>query len=99
MHGEFPIPRNFDDVHVLGEVMKIYNTSKVWVGIVDGDLGYQNGEQEFRNYYTNEFIGKWEPHFDFYKQFTQNSFPFFQNMMTFHGARLVAFTINRTNLV
>ena len=58
MKGEFPVPRNFDDVHALGDVMKIYNTTKVWVGIVDGDLGYQNGEQEFRNYYTNEFIGK-----------------------------------------
>ena len=22
MHGEFPIPKNFDDVHALGEVMK-----------------------------------------------------------------------------
>ena len=94
MHGEFPIPRNFDDVHALGEVMKIYNTSKVWVGIVDGDLGYQNGEQEFRNYYTNEFIGK----STFIKSLLKNH-SFFQNMMTFHGARLVVFTINRTNLV
>ena len=57
MNGELPVPQNWEDVDALGESMKVYNTSKVWAAIVDGDLGLQNGQQEFRNYYTDEIIG------------------------------------------
>ena len=57
MKGELPVPQNWEDVDRLGESMKVYNTSKIWAAVVDGDLGLQNGQQEFRNYYTNEFLG------------------------------------------
>jgi len=56
MKGELPVPQNWEDVDALGELMKDYNTSKIWAAVVDGDLGLQNGQQEFRNYYTNEFL-------------------------------------------
>ena len=58
MNGELPVPQNWEDVDALGESMKIYNTSKIWAAVVDGELGLQNGQQEFRNYYTNELLGK-----------------------------------------
>ena len=54
MKGELPVPQNWEDVDALGESMKVYNTSKIWAAVVDGDLGLQNEQQEFRNYYTNE---------------------------------------------
>ena len=57
MNGELPVPQNWEDVDALGESMKAYNTSKVWAAVVDGELGLQNGQQEFRNYYTNEILG------------------------------------------
>ena len=59
INGELPIPRNFDDVNALGEVMEIFNTTKIWAAVVDGDLGYQNGDQKFRNYYTYEYLSKY----------------------------------------
>ena len=58
MDGELPIPRNFQDIDALGKVMKVYNTTKIWAAVVDGDLGLQNGDGNFRNYYTNEILGK-----------------------------------------
>ena len=53
------MPRNWDDVDALGQVMLEYNEAKVWTAIVDGTLGLQNGQHEFWNYNTKEYLGKY----------------------------------------
>ena len=51
------MPRNWEDVDALGQIMLQYNETKVWSAVVDGTLGLQNGQQKFWNFNTKEYLG------------------------------------------
>ena len=54
------MPHTWEDVDALGEVMLHYNITdyKIWSAVVDGTPGLQNGDQNFWNYNTKEYLGK-----------------------------------------
>ena len=52
------MPRNWEDVDALGQIMLQYNETKIWSAVVDGTPGLQNGDQKFWNYNTKEYLGK-----------------------------------------
>ena len=58
LRGELPVPRNWEDVDALGQIMLQYNETKIWSAVVDGTPGLQNGDQKFWNYNTKEYLGK-----------------------------------------
>ena len=57
LRGELPVPRNWEDVEALGQVMIQYNETKIWSAVVDGTPGLQNGNQKFWNYNTKDYLG------------------------------------------
>ena len=54
------MPHTWEDVDALGEVMLHYNITdyKKWSAVVDGTPELQNGDQNFWNYNTKEYLGK-----------------------------------------
>ena len=52
------MPRNWEDVGALGQVMLHYNETKIWAAVVDGTLGLQNGQHKWWNFNTKEYLGQ-----------------------------------------
>ena len=56
------MPRNWEDVDALGQIMlqylPSYNETKIWAAVVDGTPGLQNGQHKWWNFNTKEYLGE-----------------------------------------